>query len=201
MGELYRLDFANGKSYVGITKGKSTFRYKGHRRVAEAGSLCAVHAAWRKHGEPCLTVLAILEDRELPSTEMRAIAAYKTLTPAGYNMTPGGESNPMHTESAKAKVSAKLLGRVFKAETIERMSLSATRRCSTPEGLAAVGLANKGKRASEASRAKMRVAQTGRTHSEETKRKIGKATASRAWSEESRAKMRGNKNGSKRKES
>lgn len=33
-------------------------------------------------------MLAVLEDRELASTEIRAIAAYGTLAPNGYNMTP-----------------------------------------------------------------------------------------------------------------
>ena len=104
MGELYRLDFNNGKSYVGITVKKAANRFKHHKRDATHGSKYLVHRAWRKYGEPKMTVLAILEDGELPSTEIRAIKIFGTMTPNGYNMTPGGEESPMLVPAIKAKL-------------------------------------------------------------------------------------------------
>lgn len=88
MGTLYKLDFEDGKSYVGITTKTIAHRFNAHACNARTGRRARLYAAWRKHGEPRLTVLAVLEDRELASTEIRAIAAYGTLAPNGYNMTP-----------------------------------------------------------------------------------------------------------------
>lgn len=104
MGELYKLDFANGKSYIGITTKTAKHRFDCHRRDAESGSSYAVHQAWRKYGEPKLVVLAVVEDKDLAETEIRAIKAFGTLNPAGYNMTPGGEESPMLVSEIKAKL-------------------------------------------------------------------------------------------------
>lgn len=108
MGELYRLDFQNGKSYIGITTTTSERRFVGHRTRARSskGNDAALYRAWQKHGEPRLHVLAVLENRELAATEVRAIAAYNTIAPHGYNMTVGGEVAPTTVPS----VAAKLLG-------------------------------------------------------------------------------------------
>ena len=108
MGELYRLDFSNGKSYVGITKTTAARRFAGHRTRSRAhkGNDAALYAAWQKHGEPKLVVLAVLEDGELLSAEMRAIAAYNTRAPNGYNMTAGGEVSPL----TLPEIAAKLVG-------------------------------------------------------------------------------------------
>ena len=100
-GSLYRLRFRNGKSYIGVCGRKNGdpvynafTRYRGHRKAAEDGSQCAVHRAWRKYGAPKMTVLAVLSATELLPTEQRAIAVFNTMTPGGYNMTPGGEVSP-----------------------------------------------------------------------------------------------------------
>ena len=112
MGELYKLDFTNGKSYVGITTKTAKSRFDNHKRCANTGKGAALYNAWRKHGEPKLTVLAVLEDKELASAEQRAIAVYGTLVPSGYNMTSGGEVSPMLFSEIAAKVSASMLGKV-----------------------------------------------------------------------------------------
>lgn len=104
MGTLYKLDFANGKSYVGITTKSLKTRIKHHAADAANGSQYAVHKAWRKHGEPVMTVLAVVEDRDLAETEIRAIKEFNTLVPNGYNMTPGGEDSPMLVPEIKAKL-------------------------------------------------------------------------------------------------
>lgn len=104
MGELYKLTFPNGKCYIGITTVGAARRYAGHARGAAAGSKTKLYNAWRKHGAPALTTLAILEDGELAAAEARAVAAYETYGPRGYNSTPGGDVSPATTPEFSAKM-------------------------------------------------------------------------------------------------
>lgn len=127
MGTVYKLDFANGKSYIGITTKSLNERIKHHARDAANGSEYSVHKAWRKHGEPVLTVLAVVEDRDLAGAEIRAIKAFNTLVPNGYNMTPGGEESPMLVPEIKAK----LIG--LKRSDESRAKMSASKKGSMSE--------------------------------------------------------------------
>lgn len=110
MGELYKLDFPNGKSYIGITKKTAAKRFKGHSQAARLGCRSPLYNAWRKHGEPTLMILAVLEDDDLHAAEIRAIKAFGTLLPGGYNATRGGDLNPMELEENRMKVSASKKG-------------------------------------------------------------------------------------------
>lgn len=118
MGELYRLDFPNGKSYIGITTGKASKRLCGHSAACSKGKDTILYNAWRKHGKPSITVIAILENSELASTEIRAIKVFKTLKPNGYNLLEGGQVSPMTTPevAAKLKGNTHTLGMKFPAE-------------------------------------------------------------------------------------
>jgi hypothetical protein len=96
MGCLYRIDFDNGKSYVGITTETAEKRFRGHYNSAYNFSTTnnILFRAIRKYGINRLHVktLAIAEDwGYLCYLEQRAIRIYKTKTPHGYNMTDGGE--------------------------------------------------------------------------------------------------------------
>ena len=154
-GTLYRLDFASGKSYIGVTRGRVSKRYNAHCSDANRNSDCAVHRAWRKYGPPRLVVLAIVENYMLEATEKRAIREYKTME-CGYNQTPGGFISPMniptlkdrviramrgkkkpgnagllnamHRPEVKAKMSAIMSGRVFSDEHRRKLSESAKKR-------------------------------------------------------------------------
>ena len=152
MGELYKLDFANGKSYIGITTKTAAERFNGHRARSKSikGGDSALYQAWRKHGEPQMKVLAVLEDRELAHTEQRAIAAYGTLVPNGYNVTIGGDVSPMTLPEVAAKISAMRKG--VKLSDAHKAALSASQRGKARPGLAA---ALTGKKASEETRKKM----------------------------------------------
>lgn len=199
MGELYRLDFKSGKSYIGITQGSSKRRFLGHKKAAEGTkSTCAVHEAWRKHGEPKLTVLAVLESSELAAAEIRAIAAYETLAPAGYNITPGGDFSPMLHPWIRARVSKSLaghkinVGRKHTATSKENMAaaqrslkkeISQEHKARLSESMKEkhksgafeatykkISDANKGKRHSEATKLKMSAWQKGKTKAEVSKK-------------------------------
>lgn len=105
MGELYKLDFPNGKSYIGITTGTAKKRFAGHRRGARSQKKCSLLArAWAKYGEPTLTTLAVLEDDDLAQAEIRAIKAYGTLHPGGCNILEGGQISPMKNHAVAQKV-------------------------------------------------------------------------------------------------
>lgn len=108
MGILYKLEFANGKSYIGISLNPSK-RFADHKRCALDGKENAVYRAWRKHGEPALKLLAVVEDRDLAETEIRAIKAFNTLVPNGYNVAEGGSggstlNDPLSAEKHRAKM-------------------------------------------------------------------------------------------------
>lgn len=105
MGQLYKLDFSNGKSYIGITTKTALQRFKGHCVRHQCGKdRSALYNAFRKHGEPILVILAVLEDREMVETEIRAIKAFNTLLPNGYNTTPGGKFSPFSDPAIAAKM-------------------------------------------------------------------------------------------------
>jgi hypothetical protein len=91
-GIVYRLDFASGKSYVGVTIRPLAVRVRAHEKSAQYGSKDAVHCAWRAYGPPSVVTLAIVERHMLVETERGAIEVFGTLTPlGGYNMLPGGD--------------------------------------------------------------------------------------------------------------
>lgn len=125
-GELYRLDFSNGKSYVGVSEVGSSVRYRGHAKCSRMGSQNLVHKAWRKYGAPKLTVVAILERSELLLSEQRAVRAFNTMFPNGYNMTSGGEASKIFCDVVRKKIGD--ANRNPSAETRKKMSEGAKRR-------------------------------------------------------------------------
>lgn len=102
---LYSLTFANGKQYIGKTNNIRE-RKSGHLYDAQTSERL-VARAWRKHGQPIFQHLAVVEDYMIDETEIKAIAAYGTLMPNGYNMTIGGDGilGYSHTPSAKSAIS------------------------------------------------------------------------------------------------
>ena len=145
MGHLYKLDFPSGKSYVGITVTSALDRFKGHRKSARDGSQAAVHRAWRKYGDPELSVLAVVENKMLQDAEKRAIAVFGTFGKGGYNLTPGGEVSPFHVPELFARAIANSI---------------ATRRSRpmSQKDRDARGAAMRGRQHTPESRAKMREA-------------------------------------------
>jgi hypothetical protein len=121
VGYLYKLDFASGKSYVGMTYGKLSSRISQHRCDAAGGVQLPVHRAWRKHGEPTVTVLAIAAGDYLLEIEKRAVEVYDTFK-GGYNASPGGDLIPVMTPEIREKIRAAAIGRVASAETRAKMS-------------------------------------------------------------------------------
>jgi hypothetical protein len=90
MGQLYKIEFKNGKSYVGISSISAEHRFKLHSTQPRY----LIGNAFKKYGanDTQLTVLAEHDDWDtLCQMEASAIIEHNTKAPNGYNITSGGE--------------------------------------------------------------------------------------------------------------
>ena len=111
---IYKLLFASGKAYIGQTVRTMNTRTAQHKRSVRSGSLLPVHCAWRKYGEPAISLIAEFDTQEeLHAAEKAAIIALGTLAPQGYNVAYGGETAPSKNPDVAAKISAKATGRKY----------------------------------------------------------------------------------------
>ena len=114
---LIYLHTINNKPYVGQTTKTISKRLKTHINDAKSGSLTEFHTALRENGYKCDESI-ILENEihidELDSKEIYYIEKYNSYY-NGYNMTVGGDYNPMK-------------GGSHKSETILKMRESALKR-------------------------------------------------------------------------
>lgn len=109
---LYRLTFSNGKSYIGQTVRGMNIRLAQHRTATNRGSSLAVHCAWRKYGEPSVSIIGEYDSADaLHAAEIAAIQNYGTLSPMGYNVGLGGETAASKSPTVAAKISEKAKGR------------------------------------------------------------------------------------------
>lgn len=200
-GCLYSLTFPNGKKYIGITSGALSRRLSLHKSHAKTGRAGAVYNAIRKYGATGFMAekLVVASDWEyLCTLEQKAIAAFNTLAPHGYNLTAGGEGflgntytdeqrarmsevrkgkgvGPRphargwsHTDEAKRKIAEAGKNRVFSEET--RLKIGATK----------IGNSNLlGKPVSKQTREKIAAAQKGRQFSPEHRMKLSIAARNR----------------------
>jgi len=141
MGALYKITLPNGKGYVGMTVSDPKKRFAEHRYQANAGREQVIHRAIKKHGGAKFEVLVIASDRKyLEELERKAIVAFGTRSPAGYNCTDGGDGAPVgnqfqlgkkRTDKTKKKMSLSAMGhtrnkgRVHRPEVVEAMRLRA----------------------------------------------------------------------------
>ncbi len=189
MGQLYKLDFPNGKAYIGITTKTADARLKGHERalLLAKPNGPVLYRAWRKYGTPTMTVLAIVEDADLYETEKRAIAVFGALYPGGYNLTDGGEAGFSHHHETRTKISSANLGRKHSYEA--RAKISEASKNISQETRAKRSYALRGKKRSDETRAKMSAAKRGTKPSKEAIEKAADANRGNKRSDETRAKM------------
>lgn len=130
MGALYRLDFPNGKSYIGITSGTVGARFIEHVEQTRRQRKWAVHKAILKYGADSVRVvtLVIADSWDyLCLLERKAIEVFGTFGKAGYNLTEGGDGfRGRHTEETKAKIAEK--SRNCTDETREKLRMAARLR-------------------------------------------------------------------------
>jgi len=176
---LYKIDFPNGKGYIGISIDPLR-RWKTHLRRAKRESSLPVHNALRKFPEAAFKVLAKGELEYIQELEIKAIALFETLVPKGYNLGLGGTVGPMLNPLTSAKVSASKMGHFVSEETRRKQSLAQLARFAKPGAI------------SEETRRKLcgRVPPLkGKTHSEEAKDKIRAKRALQVMSGESQRQL------------
>ena len=172
MSVLYKLNFSSGKSYIGITKFTAEKRFQQHKRAAKKKGNIHLYNAWNKHGEPFLQILAHIEESDIYDAEIRAIKAFNTLYPNGYNSTSGGDVSPGLNPEIAAKISKTHTGMKRSPEARAAMSRaqlgtkSCVGRVLSEETRRKIGEANKGNQK-----------RLGKFHTEEIKRKISETKA------------------------
>lgn len=108
MGVIYKLSFPSGKVYIGQTTKNPKKRWHLHR--VRANHCWYLARAIKRHGWENVKkeVLVELPNGQLNMYEAKFIAAYGCIRPGGYNLTPGGDYNPM----SDAKVRQRQLKKV-----------------------------------------------------------------------------------------
>ena len=90
---VYRVDFPNGKSYVGVTSYNLNYRKREHFYKVRRGSKTAFHCALRKYWKH--NKWSILGEYETfdcaKKKEIELIKSLDTRAPHGYNLTTGGD--------------------------------------------------------------------------------------------------------------
>lgn len=122
MGFIYRLVFPNGKSYVGQTKRKKvSTRWRMHKNRKDSNCR-ALQAAIRKYGWSNVRKEVLLEvsEEKLDKWEVHYIAKIDSYH-NGYNLTPGGDFNPMRLKAVRDKLSATCSTPEHKAVTSQRI--------------------------------------------------------------------------------
>lgn len=174
--------------YIGVTK-DVTVRLKAHRFHKKP-----VGRILRKYGERAwMETLAIGQREYIYSLEVKAIKAFGTRHPNGFNLNAGGRGCRDPLPSTRAKLSAIHMGnqyntgRTASKETRARMSTTHIRR--------GTGKNNLGKVRSSEDRAKLSTVRMGNqnaagfVHSAETRAKVSAAGKGRVRSAETRARM------------
>lgn len=190
---LYKLTFPNGKVYIGQTVRKMQIRFNQHKTAANRGSLLAVHCAWRKYGEPSVSIIDECENREqLNQAEIDAIQSHGALVPGGYNIGFGGDASPTKSPITCAKIAAAARGRKVdntprRQEIARELWQSDEYRAKMTESLKAMWSDPKQRqsRSEKMKAAWARRKAEGWTMPEETKAKM----RAKVVSEETRAKM------------
>lgn len=170
----------NKKVYIGYTHDADQ-RWSKHLSTAKTKtkpSYSAVHKAMNRYGIENFAFEVIYQskdqDHTLNEMEPWFIAEHRSFGEHGYNLTKGGDVNPMegqkHTEETRAKLSA-----AAKARTVHpRLG-----KYHSDESKAKMSAVKLGKPWSDETKAKMSATRTGMKHTEDTKAKQAAAAANR----------------------
>lgn len=194
---MYKLTFANGKSYIGITSGSLHRRIILHRSHAKKEVRGALQRAIRKYGFNSITVEVIATAsgwEELCEMEKVAIVKFNTLAPNGYNVTSGGEGAVGVPISPQQRQAASERTKHLWAQG--RMRNRPAGWNHSPEAKLKIADAGKGRIFSDERRAKIGATKLGNKNcvgkicSQETRDKISAAQKGRVFSDEHKAKLR-----------
>lgn len=146
MGQVYRLNFPNGKSYIGITAKTAVKRFSGHLAQTAHGRSLPLNNAIRLHGESAISLDVLAEESDwdlLCLLEMTFIDEFKTIHPHGYNLTVGGDGFVGFKRSPEniEKVRQSKIGKKTSDETKEKMRQAMIGRKMSPEWIAKMSAA------------------------------------------------------------
>ena len=212
-GIIYLLHHkATGREYVGKTTQALALRIKQHARCTIKRYCRELHAAIAAHGIDAFEIVTLAETEEigkLNELERHFIKARKTLYPAGYNLTTGGDGGtkriyrPLSEEHKRKLSEAKqrlyASGHVSPSEGYRNSAKIIV--ASYPKRSRAKNIIVWGKKRDPTIVAKVAAANTGKPHgpmSEEQKAKISAALKGRKagpLSEEHKAKISASKSG------
>ena len=180
----------NGKRYYGITKQKVETRWNNGKRYK--GNDYFTNAI-NKHGWNNFEHIVIakgLTEEEAKWLEVELIRELDTTNGnKGYNITKGGDSNPMDNEESRKKISESLKGKKLTGETRKKISKSLKGRTLNEEHRKKISESLKGRTFTEETKQKMSETMKGKKLTEETRKKISKIMKGRILSEETKQKM------------
>lgn len=121
MAILYRITFPDGKAYLGVTKFELHRRLRNHAHVARSGSSFPVSKAIREFGlSRCKAETLVVGDKSyLLELEERAIVAFGSAAPNGYNAYVGSKLTSLYPRSG---ASNGMFGKKHSAETRLKIS-------------------------------------------------------------------------------
>ena len=179
MGELYRITAPSGKAYIGITSKTAQKRFLSH---CYCGSMFPIIKEYGRENM-IVEVLVVGEINYLADLERKAIAAFGTLAPFGYNRHPGGDHL---SDATRAKLSLVRRGKTLSKEHRAKISAANRIRVVSPETRAKMADNNRKRVITAETRAKLHIARlgnkshSGRPPSPETRAKISSANKM-AW--------------------
>ncbi len=138
MGFIYVIkNSINDKCYIGQTRNSIEHRWNEHKKQANTRNQ-ALYLAMKKYDIKNFYVNEIEEisNELLDEQEKFWIKELNTISPYGYNMTYGGDSNPMHIPEIAQKVSLMLIGDknpTKRPEVREKIRIAATGRRASKE--------------------------------------------------------------------
>lgn len=121
MGCLYSIKSPSGKRYIGISSKTAERRWHVHQMRVKEGRDQALQRAIRKYGADKFLLETLVKADDwgfLCDLERKAIKAYGSKFPTGYNLTDGGEG---------------VIGKTVSEETRKKMSESQKRRFATQD--------------------------------------------------------------------
>jgi group I intron endonuclease len=136
MAYLYRLTSPSGKSYIGIAKDYRR-RWAIHRYRANQNGQGALYAAIRKYKWESFSseVLVIGSFEYVKEMEVKAIAAFNTYHPHGYNLTRGGDGvvGRRTPQDVRDKIAAGNRGKTMTAASRKKLSIARKGGTISPE--------------------------------------------------------------------
>ena len=112
-GYIYKIQFPNGKNYIGLTTSLER-RTKQHKKCAKNGDIKLLYKALRKYdivdSFELVEIDTAISFEELCEKEIGYILEYNSYDGYGYNMTRGGEGTIgyVYTEETRQQISDSL---------------------------------------------------------------------------------------------